>query len=1009
MNIDVLIPDDKLHLPQGLVVTSVAQFASNLYIGSANGSLAVLKVNQREAQPNQVPKTIRGSKSFSEVKQQFSRKPDTKSLILDTTFRNTTGDNRPIEKIECFQLEPSGPVYVLISKTDSIRLFERVDSHLNLIQELSEVKPCYDYCLFRALKGQLYLLAAVKKRIIVFTLITKGHNKVHVQFHKEVAVKERIKQIVATDSGEEILIELANDYKILNANFQISSLPVNEADLQNFALASSFSYFSLSNSGPQSFVLPIQNSKFLLMKEQQTALLDIKSQTFNPSLIKSTSIPTSVTFISPSYALLVHSRKMEVVEIYTGEVIQSYTHQANSSSILTTRFNDILIFATGTDILSFSITDQDNQLKQYQVIAHSLTQVHKSDPKSDVRLQSIMRAVQLLKSGYEYERSGSQTHYSKEVLLRIRQLYSLRAKIVFKLYHRYHESLVDIGSEWILNYKEILSLFPDFLNGGDYSGDLEKDDDNTLKLITLQELSKSKEFGSQTGESGTEHEGPQGDTRSKESLMLKKFTKAVNNLIIYLTDQRRIVLTFLNDSSAKIDWKGAILVPEDLFGEESNSELQRAAVAIDTSLFLCYFHLKPMLLGPLLRLPNNFCNSKIVHERLLSGLHEHNANPVFIKELLDFYFTRNLHREALEMLHDLAHKDITDHEDQFDEFLTGPSLTIQYLQKLTNQELDLIFEFACWVLNESPDDMMENGRLIFMNDTFECEGYDNFKVLEFLTGGNDMFHNDRLAIRYLEWLLSETDILDSKENKVHMIAKFQTRLCLLYLDVLYDEFDQEVYDKLYKFLQKSTLYEPWTVLKSIKTTDDRYLRLTVFIYKLLGEHDKAVDVLFGQLNDFENAMHYAADIFQMPLTEVPQSGNNEELGRRLLFKLLEDLLMDYRENMDKIECLLELHGSKMSAIHILASLPPLFPLTRLSTFLRTHLLRFKQTSQDTSLQSQLNKVGKIKVQHELAATESKAYKINSGKQPCAICHKKLGYGVFTIDSNEQIVHYSCYK
>ncbi|EDK36626.2 hypothetical protein PGUG_00724 [Meyerozyma guilliermondii ATCC 6260] len=1007
MNIDVLIPDDKLHLPQGSVVTSGAQFASNLYIGLANGSLSVLKVNEREAEPNPVFKTIRGSKSFNEVKQQFSRKSDTHSLILDTTFRNTTGDNRPIEKIECFQLESSGPLYVLISKTDSIRLFERVDSHLNLIQELSEVKPCYDSCLFRAPKGQLYLLAAVKKKIIVFTITSKGHNKIQVQLHKEITVKERIKRIVATQ--DEILMELVNDYKILNANFQISSLPVNEADLQNFASASSFSYFSLSNSGPQSFVLPIKNSKFLLMKEQQTALLDIKGKSFSPSLMKSAPIPVSITFISPSYALLVYPKKMEVVEIYTGEVIQTYNHQANSNSILTTRFNDTLIFATGNDILSFSITDQDSQLKQYQIIAHSPSSVHKSDPKSDVRLLSIMRAIQLLKSGYEFQSPTSQPSYSKEVLLRIRQLYSLRAKIVFKSYHRYHESLVDIGSEWVLNYKDILSLFPNFLNGGDHSGDSEKDDDNTLKSITLQELSKSKEFGSQTGESGTEQEGPQGDTRSRESLMLKKFTKAVNNLIIYLTDQRRIVLTFLNDSSAKIDWKGVSLVPEDLFGEESASELQKAAVAIDTSLFLCYFHLKPMLLGPLLRLPNNFCNSKVVNECLISGLHEHNANPVFIKELLDFYFTRNLHREALEMLHDLAHKDITDHEDQFDEFLNGPSLTIQYLQKLTNSELDLIFVFACWVLKENSDDMMENGRLIFMNDTFECESYDNFKVLEFLTGGNGMFHNDLLAIRYLEWLLSETDILDSKENKNHMIAKFQTKLCLLYLDVLYNDFDQEVYDKLYKFLQKSSSYEPWTILKRIKTTDDRYLRLTVFIYKLLGEHDKAVDVLFGQLNDFESAMHYAADIHQMHSTEEPQSGNNEELGKRLLFKLLEDLLMDYRENMDKIECLLELHGSKMSALHILASLPSSFPLARLSTFLRTHLLRLKQTSQDSSLQSQLNKVGMIKIQHELATTEGKAYKINSGKQPCAICRKKLGYGVFTIDSNEHIVHYSCYK
>lgn len=1000
MNIDVLVPKDCLQLPQGLTVSAVASYGQEIYVGLSNGNLIVINNNEHEERPR-VPSTLSTSlKSFNAVKALFSRQKTDHLLALETTFRNATGDARPVENIECFQLEPAGPVHILVSKSDSIRLFERAGSHLNLIQELNDSKPYYDIRLYKAPTGRAFVLTSLKKKLIVYAILSKNL-KVLANFYKEIAFKERIKRIVIDLSAHNILVELVNDYKILSAEFQVSDLPVNEGELQSFTLASSFTYFGLAGTGPQSFAIPVKKSMFLLIRDLQAAILDITANTLSSSSFKASYNPCSVTLLPPSYILLVYAKKMEVIELFSGETIQVFNHQANSNSIITKMVSKELIFACGTDVLSFAKTDQENELQQYLKVAYSKTTVYKSDPAGDVRLVSLKRAIQVLISNNQND------HISKETLLRVREFQSLRAKIMFELYNRFHESLVEIGSEWILNYKEMLDLFPAFLNGLGSSKDPEKESNNSLKLVTLQDFLISKDLGSHTGESGTETEGPQGYRRRRESSLHKKFTKAVNNLIIFLTDQRRIALAFMNEDDASIEWKGVTLFAQDLFGKDSTTELKNAAKAIDTSLFLCYFYMKPMLLGPLLRLPNNFCDSTVVNECLLRGLHNHNADSVYIKELLDFYFTRNLHREALEMLFKMSHENIEDHENQLDEFLNGPSLTIQYLQKLSNLELDLIFEFACWVLKEHPDDAIENGKLIFMNDSFESEGYDNFKVLDFLTGKGGLFKSMPLASRYLEWLLKESDVLAGKPKREEMESEFETRLCLIYLEELDNCFQQSVYDKLFHFLQEATRYKPWTVLKQLKTTDDRFLRLSVFVYKLLGEHDKAIDVLFGQLNDFDSAMDYAALLFMTPSS--PQHLDNRERGEKLLFKLLDDLLMDYGTNMDKIERLLEHQGSKMSVMHILASLPALFPLNRLAAFLRTHLLKTKQLSQNTNLISQLNKVGMVKTHYERAAIESHAYKIDSGRQPCAICRKNLGYGVFSIDQNDQVVHYSCLK
>ena len=103
-----------------------------------------------------------------------------------------------------------------------------------------------------------------------------------------------------------------------------------------------------------------------------------------------------------------------------------------------------------------------------------------------------------------------------------------------------------------------------------------------------------------------------------------------------------------------------------------------------------------------------------------------------------------------------------------------------------------------------------------------------------------------------------------------------------------------------------------------------FLRLTTYIYKRLGEHDKAIDVLFNQLEDLDSAMKYCSDVYYQP--------HNKQTGERLLHKLLDDLLQHASENISSIEKLLYTQGSKMSILRILTSLPNSFPLYKLEKF-----------------------------------------------------------------------------
>ncbi|EGV66606.1 vacuolar carboxypeptidase Y [Yamadazyma tenuis ATCC 10573] len=1028
MNIDVIRPASRLNSSSPVKITAVYYDKEKLYVGFASGDFSIYDVDIITESDQRKAPSITSFKSLTDIRTYFM---DTKSSNFhhDMTFPNVNGDSTPVSRIEIVSNNSStNRIIFAITNNDIIRIFEKIGNHLNLIQVMDETKAYHELLVYEV-NGKKHMTVGVKKKLIIFEMVYKTRNLFRFNKISEQSLKERVKAISCMNLqlGLHLIIGLSNDFLLVDVNddFRITGLFPENSDnneMYYYFNHSTFSYFGLSSSGPSIRILKANEDEYCLIKDNQIIILSSKDSAISvkESNVKLSASPVFLSFIYPSYLLVVYNKKVEIIDLESGELVQKIHHQINSNSI-PVFVNDAFIFlGANTDLIQFNILNFQQQIDQYLRFGFGDDRRNsKKDPKTDLALVGLQRALKFVEKIDEEDEffGGSRVGKEKKKQLMLRDLNKQRAFILFERYGKYHESLIEICSDWLVSYKDVLDLFPDFLKREFYdrsnatiANEALKNTRNVVKKITLDELQQSKLNALTTADSATEVENDRSSKATLTSRMpstifgqtksqnLRKFGKAINNLIIYLTDQRRIHLAFLNDEG--FFWKGINITPVDLYDfitpELMTSSLNQIAIEIDTCLFLCYFYCKPMLLGPLLRLPNNCCDASIVNQCLLSN---HDSDNNFLKELLDFYFGRKLHKEALEMLYKLAH------EDNDNEALESGGishLTIQYLQKLGNIELGLVFEHSKWLLTDPDQDPMLNGKLIFMNETYECESYDNFKVLEYFV---EVICSEELAVEYLEWIIFESDFND-QPNKQHIMPKFHTKLCLMYLNIL-KEMDRndagfetsEPYQKLYKFLQTTSLYEPWTVLKHIPTNEVKLLRFTIFIYKRLGEHDKAIDVLYGQLDDLDSAIKYCSDIY----TE-----NNKDLGTKLLHKLLEDLLMNYTENTDSISKLLKSQGSKMDTLRVLTSLPPSFPVRKLDRFLSNQYRMSKKTLVDSRLASQLYKVGNIKLQHELLMRSNKSYTIESSKKLCPICKKRLGYSVFTV-RNDQIVHYACYQ
>jgi hypothetical protein len=237
-----------------------------------------------------------------------------------------------------------------------------------------------------------------------------------------------------------------------------------------------------------------------------------------------------------------------------------------------------------------------------------------------------------------------------------------------------------------------------------------------------------------------------------------------------------------NDDDDEAAFKTLLLSSPDESDEQLERDLQATFKVVDTTLFRAFMYSRPTLASSLFRIPN-FCDPDVVNERLV----EHDR----FNELVDFFYGKRLHAQALALLRKFG---APDEPDDAAPGLHGPQRTVLYLQGLPPEMIDVILEFSEWTLRKDPELGME----VFLADSENAETLPRDRVADFLDG-----IDIGLEIRYLEHVINELNDLT---------PDFHNRLVELFIRQLTEKEKQkgaawdELMERLVRFLKESKQY-----------------------------------------------------------------------------------------------------------------------------------------------------------------------------------------------------------
>jgi Vam6/Vps39-like protein vacuolar protein sorting-associated protein 39 len=283
-------------------------------------------------------------------------------------------------------------------------------------------------------------------------------------------------------------------------------------------------------------------------------------------------------------------------------------------------------------------------------------------------------------------------------------------------------------------------------------------------------------------------------TKDGEPLQLsdKDLMAAVSALNGYLVGARTRLQRVLDPATGKLKPRPARNGDTDeafnsilrTFKTESDEELEKQLKdlfrIVDTALFRAYMFSVPTLTSSLFRIPN-YCDPDVVNETLLEADR--------YNELVDFFFGKKLHKQALELLKRFGEPDKPDAKAPN---MHGPQRTVAYLQNLPPELVDLTLQFSRWTLRADPELGME----VFLADTENAETLPRDKVVKMLSDVDSA-----LEQQYLEHVIWELN---------DMTPSFHTRLLELYVKHLKEKARGEEWDgvleKLLRILRESGQY-----------------------------------------------------------------------------------------------------------------------------------------------------------------------------------------------------------
>ncbi|KAI0910915.1 SPX domain-containing protein [Ustulina deusta] len=495
----------------------------------------------------------------------------------------------------------------------------------------------------------------------------------------------------------------------------------------------------------------------------------------------------------------------------------------------------------------------------------------------------------------------------------------------------------------------------------------------------------------------------------------KELTKAVRELNSFLAGTRarlqraldpetgrlrpRKVTPGLGQSSSTDENLHALLTDiRSETDEQVEQELRRTFTLVDTTLFRGYMFCQPSLAPSLFRIPN-FCDPAVVNEKLL----EHNR----YNELVDFFYGKKLHRDALTLLRrfgDVATNGETtklkvngndETEVEIPEQLRGPRRTVGYLQSLPPEMTDLILEFADWVLRRDPDLGME----VFLADSENAETLPREKVVTYLGG-----INVNLEIQYLEHIVDELG---------DGTPEFHNRLVELLINSLKDDESRggkwkERLHKLIEFLKESHQYGLTRAFGMIPRDDSAFYEAQAVVLSNMGNHKQALEIYVFKMQDYGKA------------EDSPAVDRDEPDTTASIYHTLLSLYLTppppHEPNLEPALSLLSRHGSRLPATSTLSLIPDTLPVADLASYFRGRIRAANSVVSETRIVEALRKTQLVNTQALLLFGDGIPGGGPGGRnrrvvipeeRVCGVCHKRLGNSVVAVLPDNSVVHYGC--
>lgn len=639
---------------------------------------------------------------------------------------------------------------------------------------------------------------------------------------KEVLLPDKIRSL-SFANVDKVVVGLSSDYCIVDIpTSSISNVTLPGSHSHSSGLSS---YIGIGIGGkspfPHSVALPDETT--LLVKDTTSEFVNISGDLIIDRPALPLTAPLDHLGYCYPYIITVNPKMIEVRNPTTSSLLQSIdlhniksVHWGKVAYVAT--FNQVYLLQSTSLHAQVKTLAEHKHLSEAISILESIDPAHIPDKSNLLRDYKIKKAQRMITRNKEFEQAlalFSEVSASPDLVVELfplsisgtaEDLISYTDTVVptRRILQRYASSVPSSGASTPrprpgkarksdINFPTDSNV-PSLLASNNTEGGINKDSDNAAEGADKKTQKSDKKDG--TGKDWTDKElatairfllNYLADTRRKISLITSHLVPSHNkdnakndgNDSDSSKESKKSQSSALSRSSSfegffdgeQIISNGVVLTP-DIFGD-----LKQAAGLVDTTMFKCYIIQSPALIGPLLRIHNN-CDPVIVKTVL--------AHAGRWSELIDFYFGKKLHREALELLKFLAvdnsvnspttnpNTDVGDYNTvnskSVPDYLRGPEPTVQYLQRLNNTYIDIIFEFAKYPiqLNE------EFGVDIFLEDTTESESLDRAKVLVFLES-----MSRSLSVKYLEHLIH-------RKNEAN--AYFHTALAIDYIKEMVEHF-----------------------------------------------------------------------------------------------------------------------------------------------------------------------------------------------------------------------------